>query len=504
MTYPSSSDAIEASIQGLATATAFRSICKAFPLPNKTNSVDPSTSTATAPRTYSYLKIGKGSGASRPAMLAIAGIHAREWAQSDAVITFAGNLLSAYTQGIPFTIQAFKDAAGAMQGPVTVPSAQVKVIIEQMDIYLLPLANPDGRAFSMKAIANNGWRKNCSPLPAPYAPNVGADLNRNFDIAWDFDVYFSAAAAVESNFAAHTSKDASRDVFIGPAAFSEAETKNVKWLLDSFPITLYLDLHSFGEKVMYPWGIETDQKTDPAQNFHNAATWDHKRDGVLGTAYQEFFPNAAPLKSFDQHVAMATAMKDCIKSATGADYKVQPSLSLYPCTGGSDDYAFSRQFLTATAPAMFAFSLEFGDSAAGFRPSTVQYPKIEREIHAALIAFARSAAIWRGLIPTVATPTPPASGGGGGSLCSMVAVFIDDPQSPTLAFLRRWRDFLKQQPSTRAVMRVVEAIYYRVSPPVAMFLIKRPAARRLARVGLVEPLVAVLRRLFPEVSSNGH
>jgi carboxypeptidase T len=502
MTYPSSSDAIEASIQAL--ATAFPSICHAFPLPNKTNSVDPSTRTATPARTYSYLKIGKGSGANRPAMLAIAGIHAREWAQPDGVITFAGNLLSAYTSGNPFTIAAFKDAGGAMQGPVTVPSSQVKVIIEQMDIYLLPLANPDGRAFSMKSIANNGWRKNCSPLLAPHAPEVGVDLNRNFDIAWDFEVYFSAAAAAEPNFAKHTSKTASKDVFIGPSAFSEAETKNVKWLLDSFPITLYLDLHSHGETVMYPWGIETDQKTVATQNFLNAATWDHKRDGILGTAYQEFFPNAAPLKLFDQHVAMATAMKDCIKSATGANYTVQPSLSLYPCTGGSDDYAFSRQFLTATSPVMFAFSLEFGNSAAGFRPTPAQYPKIEREIHAALIAFARSAAIWRGLLPAVATPVPPASGGGGSSFCSMSAVFLDDPESPTLAFLRRWRDFLKQQPSTRTAMRAVERGYYRVSPPVARYLIKHPAARLLARVGLVQPLVAVLRRLFPEVSSHGY
>jgi len=498
MPYPLTSDAIEMSIKGL--ATTFPKLCTCTALTNTTNSVDPTTGAAMPARTYSYLKIGKGAGVGRPAMLAIAGIHAREFAPPDAVVTFAGKLLSAYSAGGPFTIPAFTDATGTVHGPVTCAAPTVKVIIENMDIYLVPLANPDGRAFCMKSLANNMWRKNCSPLPPPYDPaNVGVDLNRNFDIAWDFDLYYSPAAAAEPNFARSTSKDPSQDVFIGPisGAFSQAETKNIKSLLDSFPITYYLDLHSFTQKVMYPWGIETTQTTDSAKNFHNAA-WDHKRDGILGTTYEEYFPNSAPLKLQDRHKDLAKAMHDKIEDATGADYTVSTSLDMYPCTGTSDDYAFSRQFLSSDAPTMYAFSLEFGDVTEGFQPTVAQFPKVEREVHAALLAFTSYIAVWRGLLPAVATPAPSSD-----KICFIATAAFGSADHPDVRFLRRWRDTLKKQPSTRPFMLRFEAFYYRISPSIARYLDKHNIARQLVRVGMLSPLVAALRRLFPKINRHG-
>src|SRR5215216_355714 len=334
------SNAIELSITNLV-STFTTLLCTRTAFPNATNSV------GMPPRTYSFLKIGKGTGPNRPAALIVAGMHAREWAQPDAVLSFAAGLLNAYRSSGPFTIPSFTDSTGTVHGPVVVTAATVKAIIEHMDIYLVPNANPDGREFSMASAANQLWRKNRGATPTPA---LGTDLNRNFDIAWDFDVYYSVAAATHPDFVAHTSKTTSTDVYIGPGAFSEKESLNIKFLLDNFPIGYYVDLHSFSQLVMHPWGIETNG-TNSSQTFRNPAL-NGTRDGVLGTAYQELFPNTAPLRLLDRHRTMVNSIRDRIRDATGAVYTAGPSLQLYPCTGTSDDYAFSRQFNPATPRTM--------------------------------------------------------------------------------------------------------------------------------------------------------
>src|SRR5216684_8787592 len=110
MPYPTDSPAIEASIVAL--ATTFPTLCTRTAFTNPTNPVGGPA------RTYSFLKIGHGSNPNRPAALIVAGMHAREWAQPDAALTFAGNLLSAYSAHSPLTIPAFTDAIGTVHGPV--------------------------------------------------------------------------------------------------------------------------------------------------------------------------------------------------------------------------------------------------------------------------------------------------------------------------------------------------------------------------------------------------
>ena len=87
---------IEAAMTTLATPTVPPDgLCTKAALPN------PTLSGGVGPTTYSFLKIGNGSGAGRVTVLAIAGMHAREWAQPDAVISFAEKLLAAYRERPP-------------------------------------------------------------------------------------------------------------------------------------------------------------------------------------------------------------------------------------------------------------------------------------------------------------------------------------------------------------------------------------------------------------------
>ena len=225
---------------------------------------------------------------------------------------------------------------------------------------------------------------------------MGVDLNRNFDLAWDFERYY--------NDAGDSAVSASNDpcdfqVYVGPSAASEPESQNVASVLRERRAEFYVDVHSFSRLILLPWGMDNNQTRDPAQNFRNPA-WDGRRDGGLGGAYGEFIP--ADLLA--EHIRIGTAMHDAILDGAGSDprararsdYTVQPGLALYPTTGTASDFAASLQF-TDDPPAerIIAYTLEIGmdtDGEGGFQPVPAIYPKIEREVHLALMAFLSAAA----------------------------------------------------------------------------------------------------------------
>ncbi|HKA58229.1 MAG TPA: M14 family zinc carboxypeptidase, partial [Gemmatimonadales bacterium] len=76
-------------------------------------------------------RIGKGNGKRRPAVCFIGGVHGREWGGPDILIYFAVRLLRAY-----------RDKQGFGRGKRRVSAAQVRRLVETMDIVLLPQVNP--------------------------------------------------------------------------------------------------------------------------------------------------------------------------------------------------------------------------------------------------------------------------------------------------------------------------------------------------------------------------
>jgi hypothetical protein len=102
-------------------------------------------------------------------------------------------------------------------------------------------------------------------------------------------------------------------------------------------------------------------------------------------------------------------MRDAIRDQAGADptarrrsiYTVKQALGLYPTTGTSDDFCAALAMLDGSRSPTYAFCLECGidqalgdptDNEGGFHPDYhTKFPKIEREVHAAVLALARAA-----------------------------------------------------------------------------------------------------------------
>jgi murein tripeptide amidase MpaA len=355
-------------------ATAYPALCQLLTLPHAT----------LEGRTSHALRLGGGAPGSRDCVMIIAGVHAREWGSCEIAINFAADLLEAYTGGM-----------GLAYGGKSFTPAQVQSLLDGLHVVVFPLVNPDGRHYSQSSEAL--WRRNRNPASSGgNAACIGVDLNRNYDFLFDFTTAFSAA----SDVAIYTSTDPCNvsQVYHGPAAFSEPETQNVKWLLDSYPRThWFLDVHSYAEDILFNWGDDENQSTNPAMNFRNAAF-----DGTRGlggdAAYQEFIP------ADDLAVAQALAFRfrDALKAVRGRTYTAKQGFHLYPTAGASDDYVYSRHFVDPSRGKIYGYTIEWGTE---FQPPWSEMALIVEDVSAGLIDFCLAAPCGGGLV-AIALNTP--------------------------------------------------------------------------------------------------
>jgi carboxypeptidase T len=332
---------IESSLQYL--SSTYPSTCQLIPLPEQT----------WEQRTSRAIKLAQGTGANRPGVLLLGGVHARELVNPDLLLSFALKLCQSYKAGTGLTF-----------GNKSYDASTIQQIVNKLDLYIFPLVNPDGRAFVQSPTGNPMWRKNRNPNPGQ--SSLGVDLNRNFDFLWSSGI--------------GTSSHPRDDIFKGNEAFSEPEIRNVRYLLDTYKnITTMLDIHSYSELVMYPWGDDENQRSNPMMNFHNRV-YDGLRGKVGDSDYQEYIPNA----DLNWFVNTCNRVRDGIKAVRGTVYTVQPSVGLYPTTATSDDYAYSRHFIDSSNQKVLAGVMETGKE---FQPPYTEALKIIAEISSGLIEF---------------------------------------------------------------------------------------------------------------------
>ncbi len=307
-------------------------------------------------RTITGLRIGKGSWSDRPGVLFLGGVHARELINPDLLCSLALRLCQSYRSGTPLTFGSKSFSASA-----------IKRIVDTLDTFVIPLVNPDGRHYVQNPSGDPWWRKNRSP-------NVGhtcrgVDLNRNFDFLFPSGI--------------GTSTDSCSLVFRGPSAFCEPETRNVRHLLDTRPrIHFMIDVHSYTELILHPWGDDDIQSTDPSMNFKNPA-YDGLR-GRTGQGYAEYMSSTD--RAF--FVSAGQEMRDAIAAVRGSMYTVKPGILLYPTSGTAKDYAFSRHFVDTGMQTVYAYTLETGKE---FQPVYSEAANVISEASAGLVQFSLSA-----------------------------------------------------------------------------------------------------------------
>ena len=176
----------------------------------------------------------------KPKLFITASIHAREYTPAELTTRFAEYLVTNYNT-----------------------NADVTWLLDYHEIHLMFHANPDGRKIAETGISR---RKNTdSDDGCTNSSTWGTDLNRNFN--YQFDTGGSSDLACD-------------DTYHGPSGGSEPETAAIQnYILGNFPdqrgtgttaapataTGIYLDIHSSGSYVMWPWAYSRDDAPNMTQ-----------------------------------------------------------------------------------------------------------------------------------------------------------------------------------------------------------------------------------------------
>lgn len=218
----------------------------------------------------------KNKGGNKPKLLLTSALHAREYSTAEFATRFAEHLVKNYGK-----------------------DADITWMLDTREVHLVLQANPDGRKVAEHGVLH---RKNANNSKGFCGAQFGVDLNRNFSFHWD---------------TGGSSADPCDDTYRGSHAASEIEVQNLQNYMrrifgDHRPNNmhtaapnntpgLYIDVHSYSELVLWPWG-----------NTHNVA------------------PNGQALEALGRKLAFFN------------DYKPQQAVGLYPTSGTTDDFVYGE------------------------------------------------------------------------------------------------------------------------------------------------------------------
>ncbi|KAI6199698.1 Peptidase-M14 domain-containing protein [Aphelenchoides besseyi] len=212
---------------------------------------------STEKRPIQIVKIAARNQRSNKSILIDAGVHAREWIGITSVLHLLANL------------------------------AQSSDWPDDVNVYLIPIANPDGYEYSR--VSNRNWRTTRSG-----PRKCGVDMNRNFPFHWR-----------ETG----TSSTPCTEIFGGYAPLSEPEAAALANFMrrNKQKLRAYISVHSYQNSILVPFGYQTN--THP--------------------------------KDYDMLLKVGKQMANRLNMVYGNNYTVMNSADLYPAAGGSDDFAKS-------------------------------------------------------------------------------------------------------------------------------------------------------------------
>jgi len=153
---------------------------------------------------------------------------------------------------------------------------EVRKYIETLDIYVIPMLNPDGAEYDIRTGSYKWHRKN---MRVNSDKSVGVDLNRNYNSWW---------------CTAGASSYPGSDTYCGPSAFSEPESMAVKKFVEARKnLKTMNSYHSYASTILYPYG--GSEAEVPDANDRKVFVAMARQMGLL-TGYR-------PEKSSDMYVA---------------------------------------------------------------------------------------------------------------------------------------------------------------------------------------------------------
>jgi len=194
-------------------------------------------------------------------------------------------------------------------------NAEVQGILDNTELYFIPMINPDGYQHNVDNDPNGGGmhRKNKRNVGGS---NPGVDNNRNYDYIDGSGNSIWGTSGVSSN--------TNNDTYPGTGPFSEPENQAIKWFVENHDIKLALNNHTSGDLLLYPYGYANNILT----------------------------PDNSTYVAISGMMVAENGFSNILSSG------------LYPAAGDSDDFMYGE---TSTHDKIFAFTPEIGGT--GFWPA---------------------------------------------------------------------------------------------------------------------------------------
>ena len=164
---------------------------------------------------------------------------------------------------------------------------EVQNIVNNTELYFVPVLNPDGYLYNQKTDPNGGgfWRKNRKN-------GHGVDNNRNYDY------YINGNPANGAWGGQGTSGNTGSEVYRGTAPFSEVENQAMKWFVENHNFVIALNNHTHGDLLLYPFGYEDNTPTPENDLFEAVGDELVSRNGFTNQISSDLYPAAGTSDDF--------------------------------------------------------------------------------------------------------------------------------------------------------------------------------------------------------------
>lgn len=164
---------------------------------------------------------------------------------------------------------------------------EVKSIVDNTELYFIPVLNPDGYLYNEKTDPNGGgfWRKNRKNT-------YGTDLNRNYEYYINGDPNDGMWGGDGS------SGNTSNETYRGPAPFSEIETQAVKFFVENHDFVMAINNHTYGNLLLYPYGYTLNLPTSEDDLFRGISEELVSKNGFNNILSSELYAAAGDSDDF--------------------------------------------------------------------------------------------------------------------------------------------------------------------------------------------------------------